>query len=139
MSAIQIDTSQLASLAKDLRKAAPAVSKSFNAGLKAAGDIVAEEARNRASFSSRIPGSIKVRRAGVKVKVVAGGPGAEDAAPYEHGGKPGTFRHPVFGQQNVWVDQQARPYLGPAAEAKENEVLQAVLDAVDVTFRKLDL
>ncbi len=133
----RIDTSELKRFAVQLRKSAPELSKEFNAGLRAGGELVAQQAKSNASFSSRIPGSIKVRRAGVKVTVSAGGASAPEAAPLEHGGQPGTFRHPVFGNREVWVNQPARPFLMPAVEAEAENVAVLVLNACDGVFRQM--
>lgn len=133
---LRIDTSGLNDLAKALRKAAPEVSKEFGTALRAAGVLVANEAKQRAGFSSRIPGSIRVRRSATQVKVMAGNDNAPHAAAFEHKGEPGTFRHPVYGNQDVWVAQPAHPYLTPAAEAREAETLVLVMAAVDTAFER---
>jgi len=136
---IVCDTKALSRLAADLRLAAPAAWKGARVALKAAGQIVADDAKSRASFSSRIPGSIKVRvTSGGNVKVVAGGEQAEDAAPLENHGRSGTFRHPVFGG-DTWVDQPSRPFLAPALAAHEGEVAEAIENAVaEAVERALD-
>lgn len=134
---IRVDTSQLKTFATALRKTAPDLFKEFGAGLRAGGLIIAEDAKQRANFSTRIPPSIKVRRSGVSVKIIAGGDTAPEAAPLENQGQSGTFRHPVFGNFDVWVNQQARPFLAPAVEANEEAVVVQVLATVDGTFRKL--
>jgi hypothetical protein len=66
-----------------------------------------------------------VSATGFSVKVTAGGAAAPDAAPLENSGQQGTFRHPVV-NPDVWVSQQARPFLAPAADASEAEVTAAV-------------
>lgn len=135
MADIQIDTSQLKQLAFVLKRTQPAIGKELNLSFKAMGEKVAADARANASFSSRIPGTIKVRRRGLGVRVQAGGDNAPHAAPLEHGGEPGTFRHPVFGNRNVWVSQPAHPFLHPAAE-KERPVVEALaVEAVDKALR----
>ena len=136
---VTIDVTQLDALAKDLRKASVSVAKDFDKGLVAAGKIVAADAKSRAGFSSRIPGSIRVRRRGRSVRVQAGGSAAPHAPAFENQGNPGTFRHPVYGNFDVWVAQQAHPFLGPAAEAKEGEMLAAILAVVDVSMRRVGL
>ncbi len=136
--AIHIDVSDLKRLSVALKKAEPALQKQFLKDLSAAGQIVAARARANASFSSRIPRSIRVRRRGVSVSIEAGGTKAPDAAPFEHGGQSGTFRHPVFGQ-DVWVNQQAHPFLHPAAEQSQGEIVAAVTLGVDNAFHGLGL
>lgn len=127
---IVADTRQMTVLARDLRRASPEAWKACRVALRAAGQVVADDAKQRASFSTRIPGSIKVRVARGNVKVVAGGPAAPNAAPLENKGRAGKFRHPVFGDRERWVDQPARPFLAPALEAHREEVAKAIEDAV---------
>lgn len=133
---IRLDTKELTKFAATLRKTAPALSKEFGTALRAGGELVAQDARQRASFSRRIPGSIKVSRRAASVRITAGGPSAPDAAPFENKGKEGTFRHPVFGNYDVWVNQQAHPFLRPAGEANQEEVAAVFMRAVTDAFRK---
>jgi hypothetical protein len=140
---IVLDTTQLKSLARDLKKVGPEVTKDLRVKMRALGLVVAKEAKERAGFSTRIPKSIVVRTSGFNVKVAAGGPKAPGAAPLENKGKSGSFRHPVFGNgrrgtsSTPWVDQPARPFLGPAMDAKAEEVEKGVLDAVDDALRDI--
>lgn len=131
-----VDVSQLKALARSLKLAAPELEKNFHTALVAAGELVAIEARQQSSWSHRIPKTIRVRRRGLGVRVEAGGDAAPHAAPLEHGGIPGKFRHPVFGglYTDEWVDQEARPFLTPAAVITTPAVVDAVLVAVDVTL-----
>ena len=129
-SLVTIDLSGLRSFATAVRKASPELKTALKAGLREGGEIVADEARARSSWSTRIPGSIRVRSSGIRVSVVAGGAKAPDAAPYENKGVDGFFRHPVFGNREVWVDQKARPFLRPAAEATAPRVTEKVLENV---------
>lgn len=133
---VLIDTSQLKKLAASLKATEPAVVKEFNKSLKAAGELIATDARARSSWSSRIPGSIRVRGA-TNIRITAGGAAAPDAAPYEHGGKSGTFRHPVFGNRQVWVSQQARPFLVPAGQANIEKAAGLIVDGLDAAFSRL--
>lgn len=108
-------------LVRDLDGIPPDLRRQLRPGLRAAGKAVADQAKTNASWSSRIPRAI-----GVSVKF-SGSPGvrvvvnkrkAPHARPYEHGGRPGTFRHPYFGDRRRWYSQRARPFLAPAARAK---------------------
>lgn len=134
MNELMIDVSDLKDLARDLRRVDPVLQKQFLKALGRTGEIVATRARQNASFSTRIPGSIKVRRRGVRVRVQAGGDAAPEAAPLENRGKQGTFRHPLFGDRETWVSQPAHPFLTPAAEAEMVPFEQAILSAVNATF-----
>jgi hypothetical protein len=78
---LTVDAAELKAFARNLRKAEPVIAKHFGTALKAAGEIVAAEARHLADFSTRIPGSIKVRRTGAKVTITAGGAAAPHVPP----------------------------------------------------------
>jgi len=123
---IVADTRALSRLAMDLRAAAPLAWAACRVGLREAGEVVAADARERASFSTRIPASIKVRAARGNVKVVAGGDAAPDAAPIENRGK-GSVRHPVFGNREVWTSKNSPPaFLSPAFDAHREQVLTMI-------------
>ena len=139
---IRLDTKDVTRFASQMRKAAPLVYKDLGQNLRAAGELVANDARRRASFSSNIPATIKVRRRAAAVAVQAGPgtfPHAGEAAAFEHQGNPGTFRHPVFGHREVWVNQQAHPFLQPAAEANVEQVAQMMENAFEQAFREAGL
>lgn len=121
---------------KDLRKR-------LRPKLRKAGEVVAADARRRAAWSTRIPRATKVstsftlRRPGVSV--VVDKKKAPHARPYEHGGEPGTFRHPRWGDRRALrdprFDQKARPFLAPALVAKGDEAGRLITEAVDETTR----
>lgn len=132
---VQMDLSELRRLGSVLRKARPDVYRAARLAMLAEGAHMVEDAKSRASWSTRIPGTIKVVAEGIMgLKLVAGGgknSAAPHAKPYEHGGKSGTFRHPVDADPTLprnewaWVDEEARPFLHPAVM----ENLQATADA----------
>ena len=129
------DTRALNRLARDLRRAAPEVYAETRGRIRAVAEVVADGGRSNAeAFSTRIPGTVRVVGAGLSVKVIAGGDAAPDAAPLENKGREGTFRHPVFGDRQKWVEQQARPFLAPALDERremvEQEIEAAAVDAV---------
>lgn len=125
-------------LVADLGKVPVELRRELRPAVRRAAQPVLEEARRRASWSSRIPGATKIsarfsgRRAGVSIVVSAAQ--APHGRPYEHMGAPGTFRHPVFGNRDRWVPQSARPFLFPAARAKAeaaaNEIDRAVVEVL---------
>lgn len=133
MSDLRIDASDLADFGADCKAAGKVLEREFNKQLIASGEIVARKARQNASFSTRIPATIKTRRRGTRIRVISGGDKAPHAAPLEHHGQPGSFRHPVFGNYDNWVSQPAHPFLTPAAEESIDDVVTAVLRAVVVT------
>lgn len=136
MSDLTLDVSELKDLARDVRRVSPALAKEFLKDLGRSGEIVAQKARSNASFSTRIPGTVKVRRRGVSVRVQAGGDKAPHAAAFEHGGKTGQFRHPVFGDRNTWASQPAHPFLRPAFEDQLVPLERSIIGDVDATFAR---
>lgn len=133
------DASQLKALGRELRKAKPEVYRQLRQELLAEGRIIADDAKGLADWSSKIPDSIKVSMSGISTVVVrAGGKAAPDAAPYEHAGAAGTFRHPVFGRWDVQPGpsgkdprvQEARPFLHPSVMDRLDATVENVGDAV---------
>lgn len=123
-------------IAEDLRKLPAETRKALRPQVREAGEVVAADARRRAGWSTRIPGTIRVRTSlredRVGVQVMAGGPLAPHARPYENVASRGnTFRHPLFGDRSVWVSQEERPFLFPAAQAGEAQSLALVRTALD--------
>ncbi|WP_160051429.1 HK97 gp10 family phage protein [Nocardiopsis sp. FR26] len=109
--------------------------KSLRPRMKAAGQPILADARRRASWSTRIPRALRLatsftrRQAGVSI--VASQRIAPHARPLEGIRGNRTFRRPVFGDRETWVEQNTRPYLVPAADLHGRRVVQAVNQAVD--------
>lgn len=132
---IALDTSSFRRLAADLRRGAPLVYRDAHAAFRLALEPIAEDARARSSFSSRIEYTIKIRGSGLSLKIVAGGEQAPDAAPIENRGR-GHVRHPTWGHRDRWTDKNSPPaYLTPAFEAGQERFLReceaALMASVD--------
>jgi hypothetical protein len=138
---VQIDVSAVRRLGADLRAADPVAARTLRLGLKSGADLVAAEARNIASgFSTRIPQTIKASASGyLSAKVKAGASSAPHAAALENHGFSGTFKHPLFGDRTVWVQQSAQPFLAPAADRNAVAVEGIVVSAVKSGFAALGL
>lgn len=131
-------------IAQDMRQLPHEARRTLRPALRASGEDTAADARTRAAWSSRIPPTVKVRtsfRANREgVEIVAGGPSAPHARPYEglSAGSGGEFRHPVFADATnftrrawTWVTSPTRPFLFPAAEAGEAKTTQNLTAALD--------
>jgi hypothetical protein len=121
-------------IARDMRNLTPETQKAVRPKIRKAGQLVADDAKRNASWSSRIPPSIRVRtsfRANREnVTVLVGNKNAPHARPYEGITSRGsTFRHPVHGRE-WWVAQDTRPFLIPAAEAKQVEAADLISSAL---------
>jgi hypothetical protein len=130
----------MAVIARDMRALPEEARKAVRPALRKAGMVVAREAQVNASWSSRIPGTIRVvtsfrvNREGITVR--AGGASAPHARPYENLGDPGAFRHPVHGN-DWWVSQTARPFLFKAARSTEGTVTAMVTETMDEVAQSL--
>ncbi|MBX6382023.1 MAG: HK97 gp10 family phage protein [Microbispora sp.] len=125
-------------LMRDLGGIPQDLRRQLRPGLRGAGRIVADEAKRRASWSSRIPRAttVSVRFAGSPgVRVIVNRRKAPHARPHEHGGRPGQFRHPLFGDRSRWYSQRARPFLAPALEAKGRAAEREISRVVDRVTR----
>lgn len=96
---------------------------------------VVSEVKTAASFSTRIPKSVKTRVSfaakHAQVKIYADRRIAPEAAPLEHGGRAGTFRHPVFGDRNVWSNQPAHPTFYPTINAHRDQISAEIAKVLD--------
>jgi hypothetical protein len=131
--------SEIRKLIADLGRVPAELRSELRPAIQAAAQEVLQEARSRASWSSRIPGATRIavrftgKAAGASVVVSAAR--APHGRPYEHLGAAGTFRHPVYGR-DVWVTQRAKPFLFPAAKAKRERVAQEIDRAVEQALRR---
>lgn len=134
-----VQSKDLRKLYTDLKAAPGSMQVELRKGMTKAAQPMVARVKSGAGFSGRIPGAVKAKvnfsakKAGVSVTVDP--KRAPEAAPLEHGGKSGTFRHKVFGH-DVWVDQQARPFFYPNV-AKDAEVTKALSDVMDAFSKKL--
>ncbi|MBB2914857.1 hypothetical protein FHS43_006169 [Streptosporangium becharense] len=130
----------LRGLIRDLGKLPDAVRKELRPALRRAGTRARTRAQGNASWSRRIPRAIRLqvsfakRRPGVALSVNKNL--APHARPLENLGKPGSFRHPMFGDRKRWVTQRARPFFFPAAAAEWQQIDRDVAAAVDAAARR---
>lgn len=126
---------EITQLARDLRALGGTTSRNLNKEFKTGVTEVANAAKANASWSSRIPGAIKVQTArslahpGADI-VVSGLPHPRLYEGFTKGGR-GKFRHKVFDKppkRAVWVSQSTRPYIRPAV-AENAEGLKKYVDA----------
>lgn len=131
-----------ARIAADMRALTAATRKAVRPRLRAAGKLVVDAARSKASWSTRIPGTVRMstsfRENREGVTITAGGKAAPHARPYEGFSGYASFRHPVFADRArktskgwTWVTQVTRPFLFPAARQTEEQTTAMVLSALD--------
>lgn len=137
---LAVDVRGLTQLAKDLNKIADKdLRNRLRKGLRAGGNIVAAAAKANASWSGRIPGSIRVGVTTKGVYVRAGGPKAPHAVVFEGKVDGGDRRHPVFatGDRGTWhwAVQPKKPFLVPALNANAEKVAALAADEIEKAFK----
>lgn len=127
----EVDGDMFRTFSRELKKVEPALAKSLNKELKRVmTETVMPAAKSNASWSSRIPGAIKPQATtkGIGLRVARGK--APHGRPFEgiRGGS--TFRHPVFGNREVWVSQNTRPFLQPALDDNREAAVEGAQKAM---------
>lgn len=129
-------------IAADMRALTPETRKAVRPKLREAGRMVVEDAKGRASWSTRIPPTIRMatsfREDREGVTITAGNKATPHARPYEDVPGRGQFRHPVHANSKnftrkgwAWVTQTSRPFLFPAAMANEAAATAMIRSALD--------
>jgi hypothetical protein len=106
----------------------------MNIRLRAAGQVVADDAKQRCTTTQakfRVSTTVK------GVSVVVTGPSIVGLLENGTGNEAPSWRHPVFGNTNVWVTQKTHPYLAPALEANRDKVVGLLIEALDETFAEI--
>lgn len=133
--AFSVDGDEFGQFARDLKRFDPEVAKALNKALKAV--VVTKimpTAKANAAWSSRIPAAIKpsVSMKGMGLRVASNS--APHGRPFE-GLQTGlrsnsSFRHPVFGNREMWVTQRTRPYLAPAFRSNQDAAVASAQEAI---------
>lgn len=133
--AFAVDGDEFGQFARDLKRLDPEVAKQLTKALRAV--VVTKimpTAKSNASWSGRIPAAIKpsVTNKGMGLRVASSS--APHGRPFE-GLQTGlrsnsSFRHPVFGNRDVWVTQRTRPYLAPAFRSNQDAAVASAQEAI---------
>lgn len=136
---LSVDVTGLAQLTRDVNRIGnTALKTEMRAGLRKAGNVVATAAKSNASWSKRIPGSIRVGVTARGVSVHAGGQKAPHAVVFEGRVDGGNRRHPVYAQGErggwTWAEQQAKPFMRSALNDNVDRVAEVVADTLEKAF-----
>lgn len=131
-------------LRKELRQVAQPMRKSVQRaamGLPSDGESARRgrpSLRRTLSRATRIKVTFARFTAGVMVVTGPGGmpDGMKGLPPYFEGGAP--LRHPVFGNRDVWVRQQASPFFYPAIRPHEASVQAAAQRVLDQITKEIE-
>lgn len=138
----QVDHASVTLLAQQLGKVPIELRRELRPKLRAGADAIVRDMKARASYSTRIPGAIRTtvsfaaRGGGVKIRVDSNrAPHARVLERGNLGGRHDTFRHPVFGDTDVWVSQPTRPFFFPAVRAGREQLKKHISDAVRASIK----
>lgn len=144
--AVRVDAGDLRKLYGDLKASGSDLTVALRRGVKKAAEPMRTAVAAEASFSTRIPSAVKTkasfagRRSRVEIIVDSGA--APHAAAINHGGRSGTFRHPVYADQTktrnewTWVAQAANPFFDAPIRAHYAAAEAAMLAVMDDVARK---
>lgn len=133
---------QLSAVARDLYRMGPAQRRRLRTEFNRIGQAMLSDARSRAGWSTRIPASLEARpitdmtRGRVGVELRARLSKAPHARAFEGLGQVGSFRHPVYGNRENWVDQKTRPYLWPAVRGRSRDAERAAQNVYEQVARE---
>lgn len=122
----------------DLRQIPAKVRQQMRPTLVKAAEPMLRDAKRNASWSSRIPGAIRLAVTKKGVTIVVSASKAPHARAYEgiSSDRTGNFRHPVHGHEDRWVTQRQRPFLMPAVNAHKDDVEPAIRQMVQDVARE---
>lgn len=130
--------------AKALGKVSPELRRQLRPQLRNAGQHVLDDMKRRASYSTRIPGATRMtvsfdaKGGGIRFRVSAArAPHARVLERGNDGSRSASFRHPVFGDRDVWVTQATRPFFFPALQAGRPEIKRGISAAVKASLREV--
>jgi len=128
----------MAQVVADLRAMPPEIRRKLRPRLLQVTRPMVNRAKANAGWSRRIPGAIglSVTKNGVLIRVnVKKAPHARAYEGLSGNNRSGYFRHPVFGDEDVWVAQRERPFLLPAVQAYRDTVEPAIRGVVEDVAR----
>src|SRR5947209_9269435 len=118
----------LEGLARDMRRAAGVVRRETDRTIATVGATITAEAKAKAAEHSKsIAPTIRLAVVPGAALIRAGDEATPIAALYELGNAKSkrtaeTFRHPVWGNRDVWVAQPKHPFLAPALAVNRREI-----------------
>lgn len=135
-------TEEFRALIRDLGKMDSDLRKELRPMLQEKGRGALQAVQAKASWSRKIPGATRLtvsfsgKRGGLAIKTSR--LKAPHARAYENQGRPGTIRHPVFGNRAVWVTGSARPFQEPGARPLIDGIDEDIGHVVDEVSRRFD-
>lgn len=143
---VTIDPQEWYRLKQELDRFDPALTRALRKRIRNAGNVAAEEVRrtlrlpspdggdnsgeSRAALAAATRVAVSFGKKSAGAKITTGSSGlAEKHKGLLHVYNKTEFRHPVFGQDDVWVAQKGRPYFESAIKKVIDRALVAEIDA----------
>jgi hypothetical protein len=131
---------QLRAFIDDCGKIPPDLRRELRPAIKKGAQPILDKMHSNASWSTRIPRATKISTSlagnNPGVSIVVNARQAPHARVYEHGGQPGNFRAPLFGDRSRWFAHRARPFFYRAVQERGDEVTKAVAEAIDTVVKR---
>lgn len=140
---LKISAVGLSDLARDLKNADPLLLKELRTGIRKAAEPARQQVKqNAAGVSPRIaaaipPARVSFAKRGASVRIVVNAKKAPHARPLENKGRPGKFRHPLFGNRNRWISQPAKPFFWSGVRQADPTINREMNRVIDEVTRKL--
>lgn len=147
-----LDRAAFAQFDKDLKKFSPALRRAYRKSLREIVEAGAAAVRRdvlapplndkpgstgmREQIAGAISSSVSYSAKSANAKVVASGSKSGGvAAPYNKR----NLRHPVFGNREVWVEREQRPYFGASiTKVARRDLQKKMSDAADAAFKAMN-
>lgn len=127
---LSADMPELRSVLKDIRGISPDLAKALRRNLRAEAKKVSDDARRRApKKSGKLARSISPRVSSNGQSSIVSK--SKYSKIHEFGG-----RHPVYGNFDKWVAQEARPYMLPAVKEGKEDFFKAADAALKEAAKK---
>jgi hypothetical protein len=134
---------ELEDVIRSVREIPGDASREMGKTMRRSAKKVVDEARSRASWSTRIPGALSARvtrasaRPGVEITgKVARAPHMRVYEGFIGRGKKATFRAPHFGDRERWYTHKTRPFIVPAVAATAGQFRADVSDAAIEAYKR---
>jgi hypothetical protein len=136
--------SEMAAMMADIRAMGPDSKRAMTKTMKSSAGSILQEAKRRASWSSRIPRSLTVRvitrQNQPGIRIVSRSTVAPHGRIYEFGkagkGRSGSFRAPLFGDRSRWYSHSTRPFIVPSVRNGMNGFREDIDRAVKIAYTK---
>lgn len=140
MPRVKINADSLDKLAAQMKAAPRQVRSGYRKGLKEIGNEIRDDAKRRIADK---PETAKLLKTYTRMPATVGVRGGSKDHPVakllEGGGRPGYWKHPLFGNRHDWYKEKREPHLLPAFKAHQKDATKKIQRHVKDGLRAIDL